>query len=233
MADLINKPEYKQVSITNAKINYKIENGRIYTKPFNIKMGGQTMSLSGSTGIDQTIDYAGKLMVPRKDLGAANTAVEGLLAQLNKQAGANIKLNEVIPVQLNIGGTFTNPTVSTNLSEAAKSETESLKTQALDVLKSKKKEAEEKVKAEAEKLKKEAEENAETELAEGAENEEEENEEDGKEEEKEIEEKELTEEQKQIVCQLIDNMPGKIYLSWDAIYVSKKKAKKYVMEYPK
>ena len=42
-----------------------------------------------------------------------------------------------------------------------------------------------------------------------------------------------TPEQKEIVCELIDLMPGEIYLDWDAKYVSKDEAKKYVLEYGK
>ena len=38
-------------------------------------------------------------------------------------------------------------------------------------------------------------------------------------------------EQKEIICKLIDLMPGKIYLDWDDKYVSKEEAKKYVMDY--
>ncbi len=41
-----------------------------------------------------------------------------------------------------------------------------------------------------------------------------------------------TPEQKEIICKLIDLMPGEIYLSWDGKYVSKDEAKKYVLEYP-
>lgn len=40
-----------------------------------------------------------------------------------------------------------------------------------------------------------------------------------------------TKEQKEIICKLIDLMPGKIFLDWDGKYVSKNKAKKYVMEF--
>ena len=40
-----------------------------------------------------------------------------------------------------------------------------------------------------------------------------------------------TEEQKTILCELIDIVPGDIYLDWDGEYVSKEAAKKYVMEY--
>lgn len=40
-----------------------------------------------------------------------------------------------------------------------------------------------------------------------------------------------TPEQKEIICKLIDLMPGEIYLDWDAEYISKTEAKKYVIEY--
>ena len=40
-----------------------------------------------------------------------------------------------------------------------------------------------------------------------------------------------TPEQKEIICKLIDLMPGEIYLDWADEYVSKEDAKKYVMEY--
>ena len=42
-----------------------------------------------------------------------------------------------------------------------------------------------------------------------------------------------TPEQKEIVCKLIDLVPGEIYLDWDDKYVPKEAAKKYVMEYGK
>jgi hypothetical protein len=38
--------------------------------------------------------------------------------------------------------------------------------------------------------------------------------------------------QKEIICELIDNISAdEIFLDWDGIYVSKEDAKKYVMEY--
>jgi hypothetical protein len=42
-----------------------------------------------------------------------------------------------------------------------------------------------------------------------------------------------TPEQKEIICKLIDLMPGKILLEWDEQYVSKEDAKDYVMNYGK
>ncbi len=40
-----------------------------------------------------------------------------------------------------------------------------------------------------------------------------------------------TPEQKEIICQLIDLVPGEIFLDWDNKDVSKEEAKKYVLNY--
>jgi len=40
-----------------------------------------------------------------------------------------------------------------------------------------------------------------------------------------------TPEQKNLICEMIDNVPGEIFLDWDGKYVSKEEAKKYVTEY--
>lgn len=150
IADALHKPEYKKVGMTNAKIEYLVEQGRIYTKPFDMKLGPQTMTLSGSTGLDQTIDYTGKINIPRKDLGGVNTAADEAMAALNKQAGSNLKLQEMIPVQITMGGTFTNPKVGTRFGDD-KSESGSIKNQVMDEVNKRKKELEDKAKAEMDK----------------------------------------------------------------------------------
>ncbi|MDZ4668334.1 MAG: AsmA-like C-terminal region-containing protein [bacterium] len=172
ITDLIKKPEYKQVGLSNAKIAYKVENGRIFTQPFDVKVGRQVMSLSGSTGLDQSIDYTGLINVPRKDLGTADKAMTDALAELNKKAGTSLKMNETLPLKLGVGGTFTSPVITTNLTDLAKSEVTSITDQALNAAKQKKdeltnqakaeldkaqKEAEAKIKAESDRIKKEAE----------------------------------------------------------------------------
>lgn len=39
------------------------------------------------------------------------------------------------------------------------------------------------------------------------------------------------ENRKHLLCDLIDQLEGKIYLSWDGKYVTKDEAKKYIIEY--
>ncbi|MFY7734640.1 MAG: AsmA-like C-terminal region-containing protein, partial [Bacteroidia bacterium] len=157
VADVFKRDEWKKAEFKNVAIKYEVVGGRVNTKPFNVKLGGQTLNLSGSTGLDQTIAYLGTIAVPRKDLGSANSALDGVLAQLNQKSGTNIKLNEMVNIGLKLGGTFTKPTVTTNLADIVKNEASSLKNQLSDELNKKKKELEEQAKAEIEKQKKELE----------------------------------------------------------------------------
>lgn len=157
VADVFKRDEWKKAEFKNVSIKYEVAGGRINTKPFNVKLGGQTLNLSGSTGLDQTIAYLGTIAIPRKDLGSANSALDGVLAQLNQKSGTNVKLNEMVNIGLKLGGTFTKPTVTTNLSDIVKNEASSLKNQLSDELNKKKKELEEQAKAEIEKQKKELE----------------------------------------------------------------------------
>ena len=171
IADAIKYDKIKDPTISNVKIDYKVEKGRVYTKPFDMAIAGQKLNLSGSTGFDQTINYTGKMAIPRTALGAVNSSVNGLIDQLNKQSGTKVKLNDIINVNLAIGGTFSKPTVSTNLADVAKNEASSIKDQAAAELQAKakaevdrlKKEAEDKAKSEADKIKKQAEEKAKSE----------------------------------------------------------------------
>ncbi len=164
LADVLKRNDLRKLELNDVTIKYEVSEGRIFTKPFLVKAAGQNITLSGSTGLDQTIDYTGTASVSKKDLGAANSAVNDALKQLNQKAATNIKMNEMINVGIKIGGTFTKPVVSTNLADIAKSEAENLKNQLADEVNKKKKELEAQAKAEIEKLKKEAENKATAEI---------------------------------------------------------------------
>lgn len=157
IADVLKKDDLRKFEMKDVAIKYEVKNGRVYTKPFDIKVAGKTMNLSGSTGLDQSIDYMGTTQVAMKELGSANTALNSVLAQLNQKAGSNIKMADNINVGLKISGTFTSPIVSTNLADIAKSQANSLQGQASDFAKQKAKELEAQARSEADRLKKEAE----------------------------------------------------------------------------
>lgn len=97
VANALKYDKLKAIEAENVLIDFTIDEGRIETKPFDLKMGQTTMTLSGSTGLDQTIDYTAEVALPE---GTAN----GLLTKFNVE----------------IGGTFTVPVVKVGVREAAK-----------------------------------------------------------------------------------------------------------------
>lgn len=56
--DLFNRP------MKDMNIAFEVKDGRLHTKPFNFNVGNYDMTLSGTTGLDQTIDYSGKVKLP-------------------------------------------------------------------------------------------------------------------------------------------------------------------------
>ena len=111
IADAINKPEMKNLDVKDMDLDFTISEGRITTKPFDLKLGDYTLNLSGSTGLDQTIDYSGKVQLP-----------------------ASSKLAEYTTFDLKIGGTFTSPSVKVDARSMANQALKAAGTKALDKL---------------------------------------------------------------------------------------------------
>ncbi|MBQ1978419.1 MAG: AsmA-like C-terminal region-containing protein, partial [Alistipes sp.] len=84
VAKALNTDKLKIIEAENVLIDFAIRDGRISTEPFDLKMGDTKMTLSGSTGLDQTIDYTAKVTLPEGSL-------KGVLSTVN----------------VGIGGTFT------------------------------------------------------------------------------------------------------------------------------
>lgn len=57
VANSLKTDALREVKAVNIKIPFKINNGRVITNPFDLKIKDTNINLSGSTGLDQTIDY--------------------------------------------------------------------------------------------------------------------------------------------------------------------------------
>lgn len=125
--------QLKSMDIANLLVNYKLENGRVVVEPFDTKINAINTNISGSTGIDQTIDYKWKMDIPKSMFGGvANSALTGLLSQANAAAGTNIQSGDKIKVTALFGGTVMKPTVKTSLKEDTKSAVTTVTTAALN-----------------------------------------------------------------------------------------------------
>jgi len=100
---------------------FQIKEGRLFVNPFDVKLGGTTMNVSGSNGLDQSLQYTLGLRVPRSLMGGgANSAIAGLVS---KAGGAGIDLNAApeIPLGIQLAGTVTNPSIKVDLGSVASS----------------------------------------------------------------------------------------------------------------
>ncbi len=100
---------------------FQIRDGRLSVEPFDVKLGGTTMKVSGSNGLDQSLQYTLSLRVPRALLGGgANQAIAGLLSKAGT-AGIDLNTAPEIPLGVQIAGTVTNPSVKADVSSVASS----------------------------------------------------------------------------------------------------------------
>ena len=93
LAKALGNDKLRKIEARDVAIRFAIKDGRITTQPFDLKMGGVNINLSGSTGLDQTIDYKAKVAVP---------------------GGKTLQ-----SVGVNIGGTFSSPKITLGVREAA------------------------------------------------------------------------------------------------------------------
>lgn len=93
LADLLKNDRLRRIEARDLKIRFSVEDGRVTTEPFDLKMGDVNVNLAGSTGLDRTIDYTAKVTLP--------AGVGGVLGAVN----------------VGIGGTFSDPKITLGLQE--------------------------------------------------------------------------------------------------------------------
>ena len=100
---------------------FQIRDGRMYVEPFAVKLGSTTMNVSGSNGLDQSLQYALRLRVPRSELGGtANQAIAGLVSRAG-QAGIDLSAAPEIELGIQLAGTVTHPSVKADVGSVASS----------------------------------------------------------------------------------------------------------------
>lgn len=183
IADVLKNDKLRKLKLKDVNASFAIINGKVYVEPFDVKMDDSKVTISGTNSLDQTIDYTLAFQIPRDQLGGeANKAIDGLLAQANKN-GLGVSMSDVIKVDVKVVGQMDDPKISTDFKKAAGNAAKEAKEQIKDEINKEldkqkeelkrkaeqeadrlKKEAEAKAKEEADKLKKELEEKGKKEL---------------------------------------------------------------------
>lgn len=97
LATALKNDALRKIEARDVAIRFAIKDGRVTTQPFDLKLGNVKLNMSGSTGLDQTIDYTARVALPEGTAG-------GVLQNVN----------------VGIGGTFTAPKISVDAMQAAK-----------------------------------------------------------------------------------------------------------------
>jgi hypothetical protein len=94
-----------QAAINDLMVNAEVKDGRVFFKPFDLRVGGNQLNFSGSQGIDGTLDYLVKMPIPQQ-------AVSAVASTLGNLAGANLGNVQNVKADIKAGGTFEKPTYS-------------------------------------------------------------------------------------------------------------------------
>lgn len=91
-----------KVTLKDVLMSAAIDNGRLTVKPFDVKFGSYATNVTGSTGLDGTIDYTLKMNVPAGKIG---TQLQGYVNQVT----GGTTVSKEIPVTIGVGGTYKDP----------------------------------------------------------------------------------------------------------------------------
>jgi hypothetical protein len=99
------------IDIEDIKAKLSFDDGKVSVKPFSFDYKDIKITVAGSHGFDQTLNYDATFEIPAKYLGSEVTS---LLSQIKSEEAKNV----TIPVSTQITGNFTSPNFTTNLASA-------------------------------------------------------------------------------------------------------------------
>jgi hypothetical protein len=117
--DILDDPTLRALSS-----QFQIRNGRLHVQPFAVGIGPTRMTVSGSNGFDQSLQYRLLLQVPRSLIGGeANQAIRGLIS---RAAGAGVDLQAApeLALAIQLGGTVKNPSVGVDVTSGVAAATQ-------------------------------------------------------------------------------------------------------------
>lgn len=127
-------------TIKNIKAKFKLEDGKLALNPFDVVLGGIKTNVSGTTSLDQSIDYKLKMTIPKEKIPKEMVRiVEEAAAKVNSLApklNLNVIPNE-IPINVNMLGTFTDPKITTDFKEKLMEASGNMKDALVDAAKDK------------------------------------------------------------------------------------------------
>jgi hypothetical protein len=128
LSELLKNEKFRKMAPDEVNIGLTVKDGRVIVDPFDLDFDDSRITVSGSHGIDLTMNYLLDMNIAKSDLGGgANDLMNGITA-LATGAGFQIPESDYVKVKATIKGTFNKPKISTDLRGNLKSSGESVKT---------------------------------------------------------------------------------------------------------
>lgn len=104
--------DMSKVNLNDIKAAVSFKDGKVNVKPFDIKYQDMKVTVAGTHGFDQLMNYNLKFDVPAKYLGSD---INNLISKLTPANAAKL---ENIPINAILGGSFSQPKISTDIKAA-------------------------------------------------------------------------------------------------------------------
>ncbi|HET9684204.1 MAG TPA: AsmA-like C-terminal region-containing protein [Gemmatimonadaceae bacterium] len=121
LSSALSLDQLRSPALGAVRLAFDVADGRVHVKPFDVNAGGVAMTVGGSNGIDQSLEYDLALALPRTALGAATTSAVQRLAARAGSGASSLAAGQVVKLAAQVAGTVTNPTVSTSFAGMASS----------------------------------------------------------------------------------------------------------------
>lgn len=97
------------------RAGFDVRDGRMHLRPFDVRLGDLRMTVEGSHGIDQSLQYGVRLEAPPGILGEqGQRTVAGLLERAGR-VGVDLQAADLVQLGLQLTGTVTDPSVEVDL----------------------------------------------------------------------------------------------------------------------
>jgi hypothetical protein len=126
---ILKNNRFNVINLNDVDVDFEVRNGRVYIKPFDIKIGQNKLNIRGDQGIDQTMNYTMLMNIPRAELGSGvGSALDGLTSMASQQ-GLALDVGENVDISFLVTGTFLDPQVKPIFEKGVGAITEQVKEQ--------------------------------------------------------------------------------------------------------
>ncbi len=137
LGEILQVDRLKTLYLREVKQFFEFAEGKVFIKPFDVRVKDIDMEIGGMHGFDQSLDYIINLKLPRSLMGNKGNELVNNLFQKAANRGVPLKLSETVNLNVRMTGTLRNPDIKVELKEMAGSLAEDIKNQAKEIVKAK------------------------------------------------------------------------------------------------